>query len=78
MGDDNETFGSGLPGDTHVDPEPFKGMGLSKNPHPKISPQTMPATLERPYVAPVEASSPNPRHQAKHSKALRDLVKRED
>ena len=45
-------IGSGLPGDTHgrlADPEPFKGRNLSRNPHPKISPQTMPATIERPF-----------------------------
>jgi hypothetical protein len=43
---------SGLPGDTGgrlVNPEPYTGQNLSKNPHPKISPQTMPATIERPF-----------------------------
>jgi hypothetical protein len=43
---------SGLPGDNHgrlVDPEPFKGRNLSRNPHPKISPQTMPETITQPF-----------------------------
>ena len=48
-----EMVGSGLPGDTHgrlgLDPAPFAERNLSKNPHPRISPQTMPATIERPF-----------------------------
>ena len=54
--------GSGLPGDTHgrlgLDPEPFKGRNISKNPHPKISPQTMPATIERPFSG-VQVGTPS-------------------
>jgi hypothetical protein len=63
---DDRTFeetlvGSGLPGDSHgrlgLDPEPFRGMDLSKNPHVEIPPalfrglpdgQNIP-TLERMY-----------------------------
>src|ERR1700676_5392416 len=74
--------GSGLPGDTHgrlIDPEPFRGMGLSVNPKPRISPQTMPATIERPYVLNRKLthfdkdndqspylSSDDPRHKPRH------------
>ena len=57
-----EMVGSGLPGDTHgrlgLDPEPFRGRNLSKNPHPKISPQTMPATIERPFSG-VQVGAPS-------------------
>ena len=57
-----EMVGSGLPGDTHgrlgLDPEPFKGRNISKNPHPKISPQTMPATIERPFSG-VQVGTPS-------------------
>jgi hypothetical protein len=77
--------GSGLPGDTHgrlgLDPEPFRGANLSRNPHPRISPQTMPVTLQRPYIQPTGNSSlyesdGNPRHVSMHVDALRKLAER--
>ena len=72
--------GSGLPGDTHgrlgLDPEPFKGRNLSKNPHPKISPQTMPETKYGTYVEPNYSQDPmsGPRHTPRHIAKLRKLV----
>ena len=71
------SLGAALPGDTHVNPNPFAGMDLSKNPHSKISPQTMPATIERPYdsqCGQVYKNDGNKRHQNRHSESLRKLV----
>jgi hypothetical protein len=84
-----ELVGSGLPGDTHgrlIDPEPFKGMGLSKNPKPRISPQTMPETIYRdytgasltyPHSAPSSAGpSSGGSRKEKESPGLRAVVRR--
>ena len=70
---------SGLPGDRHgrlSDPEPFRGRNLSKNPHPKISPQTMPATIERSYQSPESLTYSSQTRENKHSESLRKLTKR--
>jgi len=86
-----EKLGSGMPGDGHVNPEPYKGMGLSTNPHPKISPQTMPETICRPYVpnrklthyssdsdySPYMEESSSSRHHEQHSSSLRKIAERD-
>jgi len=80
--DHQDGIASGLPGDRHgrlTDPDPYKGMGLSKNPHPKISPQTMPATIYQPFSGSetkTGQTSQDSRYQARHSEPLRKLVKR--
>ena len=69
---DSEACGSGLPGDSHLDPAPFDGMGLSHNPVARISPQQMPATIYGQYTPPsFGGGSP---FKERHSAAMRKLV----
>jgi hypothetical protein len=73
-----DSLGAALPGDTHINPNPYAGRGLSKNP-----PSTgfkwddlpkPPPTIYGTYKLPNTSMPDTPRHKEKRSESLRKLV----